>query len=306
MKINHGLLPNFLGIGGARCGSTWLYANLQQHNDVWLPPVKELHYFDRDPGYPSPSRLAEANPVRRLLGVGHHNQAYRRFMAGRILGNLRHPNAETISWDWRYLFGRYGDSWYASLFKQGGSQIKGEITPAYSILNTDDVCRIQALMPQIKIVFLMRNPVERAWSSIRKNHSATSSIAEMVTQLDSEALLARSDFLHTLSVWRGQFPAEQFFVGFFDDIQDRPEQFLLEIFDFLGVKASNDFPDQLARRKINASPESPMPTEVKTYLTRKYIGCIAELARQFPGHPKRWLTEAEATLADTAHISRAL
>jgi len=42
------MLPNFLGIGANRAGSTWLFHNLSRHDDIFLPRQKELHFFDRD------------------------------------------------------------------------------------------------------------------------------------------------------------------------------------------------------------------------------------------------------------------
>ncbi len=39
------MLPDFLGIGAPRTGMTWLYENLRRHPEVWLPPIKEIHYF---------------------------------------------------------------------------------------------------------------------------------------------------------------------------------------------------------------------------------------------------------------------
>ncbi|MBP8646382.1 MAG: sulfotransferase [Syntrophobacteraceae bacterium] len=41
-------LPNFLGIGAQRAGTTWLHAQLRSHPAIYLPPRrKELHFFDR-------------------------------------------------------------------------------------------------------------------------------------------------------------------------------------------------------------------------------------------------------------------
>ena len=37
----------------------------------------------------------------------------------------------------------------------------GEITPAYSTLGPDDVRRVHRLVPDARIIFMMRNPVER-------------------------------------------------------------------------------------------------------------------------------------------------
>ncbi|WP_417493216.1 sulfotransferase family protein [Maricaulis sp.] len=39
--------PNFLYLGGDKCGSTWLHRILSQHPEVGLPASKELFYFDR-------------------------------------------------------------------------------------------------------------------------------------------------------------------------------------------------------------------------------------------------------------------
>ncbi len=41
------MLPNFLGIGANRSGSTWIARNLMEHPDIFLPRKKEIHFFDR-------------------------------------------------------------------------------------------------------------------------------------------------------------------------------------------------------------------------------------------------------------------
>src|SRR3954453_9519065 len=40
-------LPTFLGIGAPRTGTTWLHSNLRRHPEIWMTPVKEVHYFDK-------------------------------------------------------------------------------------------------------------------------------------------------------------------------------------------------------------------------------------------------------------------
>lgn len=41
------MLPNFIGLGANRSGSTWIANNLMQHPDVYMPLKKEIHFFDR-------------------------------------------------------------------------------------------------------------------------------------------------------------------------------------------------------------------------------------------------------------------
>jgi hypothetical protein len=39
--------PNFIVIGAQKSGTTWLYRNLRQHPDIFMPPEqhKELFFF---------------------------------------------------------------------------------------------------------------------------------------------------------------------------------------------------------------------------------------------------------------------
>jgi hypothetical protein len=37
---------DFIGIGGQRCGTTWLFANLRRHPGIRFPAGKEVHYWD--------------------------------------------------------------------------------------------------------------------------------------------------------------------------------------------------------------------------------------------------------------------
>jgi Sulfotransferase domain len=41
------MLPNFIGIGGPKCGSTWLHDLLQSHPNIYMPKHrKELYFFN--------------------------------------------------------------------------------------------------------------------------------------------------------------------------------------------------------------------------------------------------------------------
>ena len=42
------MLPNFLGIGAQRAGTTWLYNCLNEHPDVFVSSAKEIHFFSHE------------------------------------------------------------------------------------------------------------------------------------------------------------------------------------------------------------------------------------------------------------------
>jgi hypothetical protein len=54
--------------------------------------------------------------------------------------------------------------YYSSFFLEANNKVKGEITPAYSILPVNRIRSIRAIMPEVRLIFLMRDPIERAWS----------------------------------------------------------------------------------------------------------------------------------------------
>ena len=46
-------LPDFFIVGAPRCGTTALNSWLQEHPEIYIPPVKEMHYFGADLNSPS-------------------------------------------------------------------------------------------------------------------------------------------------------------------------------------------------------------------------------------------------------------
>src|SRR5438093_8430543 len=39
--------PDFLCVGAQKAGTSWLYRQCEPHGDFWMPPLKELHYFNK-------------------------------------------------------------------------------------------------------------------------------------------------------------------------------------------------------------------------------------------------------------------
>ncbi len=204
----------------------------------------------------------------------------------------------------KLLLGRYDDRWYRSLFQPGIEKLTGEITPSYSILKPQDVAHIKAQLPELKILFVMRNPVERTWSQIRYYWMRTGntrdvscwSAEKMTAFIEHPVVWLRADYLRTIEIWRNYFPQDQFFVGFYDDLADTPAEFLQQVFEFLDIETTGNTASARLTDRINASPAAVIPSAVKLMLTAKYYDQIRELSAMFGGHASTWLREAERTL----------
>ena len=62
---------------------------------------------------------------------------------------------------------------YARLFRHKNGQLSGDITPAYCALNDALIGRIAKAFPNLKVIFLIRDPVARCWSRLQMRERRT-------------------------------------------------------------------------------------------------------------------------------------
>ena len=293
--------PNFIGIGAQKSGTTWLSHNLRMHPQVWIPSIKEVHYFDdriKDPQNTA-SRLSS-----KLFGREILDRRWRRMARDQARRHLRGLSGRELLWDLRYFFGTPDDEWYASLFEAGGGRVIGEVTPAYSMLEPDDIAHVHELMPRAKIIFLMRNPMERAWSRAARLFDRASSPNDpdsvkdrrLRRHFDSERSRLRTGYLRTLENWGAFYPEERIFVGFLEDINFFPGELLRNLYSFLGVDPS--FSPQGMGQRVHSRSVGRVPTKPMVYLARSYHEEIIDLSERFGGYASFWLYCAERLIED--------
>jgi hypothetical protein len=158
-------------------------------------------------------------------------------------------------------------------------------------------------MPDAKLILLLRDPVERAWSHARMDLGRTArhgaiqiQDAEYIAHFDGYSSRVRGDYLLSIRRWLSCYHTRQLFIGFYDDILSAPEDLLIRIFSFLGVSATkNDMPAQVHRR-INPGRHAAIPPHLHRHLAELYVEDLQALAAQFGAHPQRWLDRCESIL----------
>jgi hypothetical protein len=63
---------------------------------------------------------------------------------------------------------------YSQLFAPKSALLSGDISPSYSTLNDEVIERVVNYFPNLKVIFLARDPVERAWSQFVDGGAARS------------------------------------------------------------------------------------------------------------------------------------
>ncbi len=141
-----------------------------------------------------------------------------------------------------------GIAWYDSLFQGRTETCIGEKSTSY-ILHPRAAERIKAYNPDMKIIFILRNPVFRAYSQYKQNiANGTEYLSfEKAIRIENRrrklggffannyAYLSRGYYYEQLKPFYDTFPSEQIKIFIFDEFLTNPEQARQEVCDFLGI-----------------------------------------------------------------------
>jgi len=286
------VLPEFLCIGAFKAGTTWIYRNIQAHPAIKMPPYKEIYYFHTPP-------LSRSPLITHLLSGDRFERRRLRLILTHYLPRGRRH----LSWFVRYLLLPPGDEWYASLFPQHTDQISGDVTPAYARLGRGAVRHAATLLPQAKIVYCLRNPIERTWSQVAMYFANWQRGLDQTSDPEIEGFLEKgigfrdSNYARTLELWETFYPSHQIYVAFFDQLVHEPRTFLLNLYRFLELEASDRFIPGSVYQKINPRQYPAIPDRFARYLARQYIGSIELLHRRLQSEVTAgWLESAERLL----------
>lgn len=285
------MYPDFLCIGAQKAGTTWLHDNLRLHPQIWLPPVKELHYFDHAP----PSLR------RRLFGRMEIHRTARRNLRRAVFEVFKTGKSEDLAWAARYCLALRSDDWYRSIFQRIEGRVTGQVCPGYARLDAAAVGEIRRQMPDTKIIYLLRDPIDRAWSSTvmhfrKPKFGGIQGIDDdrIRAHLTSPKMLAHSDYVNNLEAWRQHYTGDQLFVGYFDQLSADPGRFLQRILGFLGLDSSKVVIPEGVREKRNAGQGEPIPQRFRPLLLQLHYDRIVKLDQTLKNSfTQSWLQAAE-------------
>jgi len=206
----------------------------------------------------------------------------------------QHPNISGALYDeLGYFDDNYhlGVNWYKSLFptiftkkriqKEHGKFLSFDDTPFY-VYNPQVVRRIHENFPNAKMILLLRNPIDRAYSNYNLPNFTKLTFEEIIQNeideinnidLDSkdesylvndfyEKILPRGLYAKQLEYWYKIFPKEKIFIQSSEEFANNTHDVLNEIFDFLGIKQVK-IPD-ITKQNVRKIP--PMKQNTRDYL----------------------------------------
>lgn len=141
---------------------------------------------------------------------------------------VRFPGGKELHfWDREHARGM---AWYRTCFSGAAPGVlQGDITPAYAILSAELVAEIAREFPGLRLYLLLRDPVERAWSSARmalaraEMEPDEASDAWYLDHFRSRGSRARGDYATVLDRWLAVFPRDALLVLRHERIAAEPD-----------------------------------------------------------------------------------
>jgi Sulfotransferase domain len=243
---------DFLVIGAPKSGTTSLFEHLRGHPEIDLPPDKEAPYFNDDRIY---TKLAWDEYMRWAFPTPKR---------GRLSGTITPHYMAPIT--------------CAPEADDGG----GYTSAGYDARALPR--RIHERLPSARLIAILRDPVERAYShhvEITRRGAENRPFATVVDELLQPDTLARcrsrmiagkgfvvlGEYGRILKGYYDVFPREQILVLFTDDLAREPLDVLRRIYDFLEVSPDYE-PPNLGKRYNVAGTELRTQKNVPATMVR--------------------------------------
>ncbi|MGB3073859.1 MAG: sulfotransferase [Chitinophagales bacterium] len=217
-------LPNFFVVGAAKSGTTSLYEYMKMHPQIYMAPIKETHHFSTD----IDNTKFRPNYARSL------NKDLSKFLETDMKEGIFHA------------FVKDADQ-YAKLFKNvKDEKAVGEITNSY-LYSHEAAKNIFKKFPDAKVIMMLRNPVDRAFSHYLMDLRIGYETDDFMTALKKD--MARdpkgwgiSNLYVEIGMYAEQvkrfieiFPERQRRIYLFDDFKKDAGAVVKDMFSFLGV-----------------------------------------------------------------------
>lgn len=259
--------PNFIIVGAAKAGTTAIYHYLNQHPQVYLTPLKETNYF------------ALAGQKLEFCGPG----------------DADYVNSLSIT---------CRDAYRAQFDGVRDEIAVGEASPLY-LYHPLAAQRIRDAVPDAKILIILRNPIDRAYSAflhlVRDGRETHRDFEAALAQEPARIAAGWEHIWHYAAMGRyfeqvkryfEGFPRQQVRVFLYRDLRTDPRAVLRDTLDFVG--ADSDFEFDMATRYNEASlpldQRPPLFPRVRAHLQDELRDDILGLQNLIGRDLSHWLT----------------
>ena len=269
-----------LCVGAQKTGTTWLHAQLKNHPQIGFSHIKEVHYFNT---MHNGSILLTTRKVEHIKELINNN----RYALEQYFSNL--SSGKSVDAGIKKLLSPVDDDWYLELLNTS-KKYAADFTPEYALLPQEGHENIKSVSKKQKIIFIMRDPLERAKSAIQyfyKTHNRdinSEAIEEIQGVAEKDFILKMSKYETTIKMLKENYKKENVLFLFFEHIMKDKQNAINQVTDFLDIESIN-IPESQLEKRVNTSEKFNFPNEVIDYLARELQVTYAFLNENYPECP---------------------
>lgn len=268
-------------IGAQKAGTTWLADYFRNHPQVHVPLAKEVHYFDAR-FVPTWCRKYETEMLEEFQ---HEVAALNRETCGE-------PAIQQKLHAMLLRFRMIHDPKEYLRFMMWGAQnasVLFEATPDYCMMAEDGFAAMKEMHPDVRLVFLLRNPADRFWSSMKFNkiHRPDFDIVQGFHKfLEREDFKLLADYGRTLRAIRAVFPQNRIHIEFYERLFCAGA--VNSICHFAGISPMT----AAFEVRSNASFSNETPKELRARAVSAYGRAYSDIHEFMDGDvPESWLQD---------------
>lgn len=258
-----------LGMGAQKAGTSWLHSYFRKVPDFNLGFQKEYHILD---ALHAPELIGRKKATIRDAIKVLEDDTYNKGKNPRIIQRaafLADPEF-------------YYDYFTALLMRGGPSALTCDMTPSHSVLSVNALQRVKEKFSErgvrVKVVFLMRDPVERCWSAVRMDirdgriRSGDCDVSALRELYKSQAHRIRTDYASIMRRIEGAFEPEDISYGFYETMF--AESFIDELGQRLGfTPVAPNFDEKVNSSSKGNGVDEDLRSEIANFYAGTYRAC---------------------------------
>lgn len=149
------------------------------------------------------------------------------------------PDAEPHFFDSNY---RFGYDWYHNKFPSRDGLVLGESTPSLGF-QEESLQRISEYNPNAKIIYLLREPIMRAysqWNMFKKTQKINEEFIKFFQNDKIGNAFKRGQYIRHIEFFHKYFRPENILILISEQIKNNPQESYKKIFEFIGVETHHD------------------------------------------------------------------
>lgn len=269
-----------VGVGAAKCATSWIWHHLRTLPGVTVSPIKELHFFSSKFDGLSLADM-DSLAVKRLGAYLEHLEQPADHLRESPQFQAHVDRAQMIFDDNAYF------AHFARLCRPE-TQVLCEITPGYSVIGLNGFDYMKSFFAtqevRLKLLYVMRDPVARFWSQLRHMEQVnpdSGATDRWQEALEAPRLIMRGDYEGTVSDLDMIFSNEDVLYLFYEDLFSAAS--LRQLCNFIGLDPGlADFETRHNKTELEKALTGDVREVIHAKLGRQYAFCRDRFGAAIP------------------------